>query len=63
MEEKELRFSSKAEYEDELAKILKFTNVAEKSSDPLSNKRVKKFEKMYEDLIEEYLRFCSDDGK
>jgi len=63
MEEKEFRFSSKAEYEDELAKILKFTNVAEKSSDPLSNKRVKKFEKMYEDLIEEYLRFCSDDGK
>lgn len=45
-EEKEFRFSTRAEYENELVRLIQLQRRSSKKSEE------------YEELLEEYLRFC-----
>lgn len=58
MDKEDFRFSSKKEYEVEIAKILQTLNSAR--SDKRMAREAKKLETRYDALVEEYLRFCSD---
>lgn len=49
------RFLTKKQYEEELSTILMF------SKHKSNKKQKKKNEELYEELMDEYLRFCSQD--
>ena len=58
--EEGFRFSSKGEYEEELQRILKSVQDAKRGG--RHSMRMKTQEEKYEELIEEYLRFCGEEG-
>lgn len=56
MSQEAFRFSSRKEYEIDISKIV-FELQAARSS-KLQKKKLKELELRYEELIEEYMRFC-----
>jgi hypothetical protein len=58
MDKPEFRFSSKKEYEIEIARILQVLQSAR--SDKKMAREAKKLESKYDTLVEEYLNFCSN---
>jgi len=59
--DEEFRFSSKKEYEKNMAGVLNQLNKARARKSPSARKDEIRLEAAYEELVEEYLRFCGEE--
>ncbi len=56
----EFRFATKEEYDRELASVVGFLNVARSQKTKKSRREEAKLEEAYDELLDEYLRFCGE---
>lgn len=56
----EFRFATKVEYDNAIASLVGFLNTARALKTRKSRREEAKLEEAYEELVEEYLKFCGD---